>query len=162
MPKLKTTLWPVLIALFALLAAVAQPVAAHGTEITYTSEGNTVTVQALFDTGEPMAEAQFTVFAPNDPSAVYFQGIGDSEGRFSFDVDPAVAGAWAVRVRIAGHGEIINVPVGADGTIGAYSASGLSAMVRNILTGVVVVVLGGVAWYFSRSSGKEKKQYAHS
>ena len=82
---------------------------AHGTDITYTV-ATTVEMEALFDNGEPMSACQFTVYAPNDPAVAWMTGECEEDGRFYFAPDPAISGNWAVSIRQAGHGEIVNVP----------------------------------------------------
>ena len=58
-----------------------------------------------------MDNAQVTVYAPDEPSTPWTKGTTDEEGRFSFVPDPSQPGNWEVRVRQAGHGDIISIPV---------------------------------------------------
>ncbi len=70
-----------------------------------------VEVEARFEDGTPMAAAQITVFAPNDPAEPWLQGLTDATGRFVF-VPGDHAGYWSVRVRQAGHGAMVHVDPG--------------------------------------------------
>jgi len=83
---------------------------AHGVEVEH-RRVSSVEVQARFETGEPMANAQVLVYAPNDPSAIWQQGTTDDQGRFNFVPDETLTGNWEVMVRQAGHGAIATVPV---------------------------------------------------
>ncbi|NJL00635.1 MAG: carboxypeptidase regulatory-like domain-containing protein [Spirulinaceae cyanobacterium RM2_2_10] len=94
-----------------LLLSGALPAQAHGSNVQFrTTEA--IEIQAQFDSGTPMSEAQVTVYAPDDPATPWLQGITDERGHFTFTPDPARAGNWEVKVRQAGHGDIISVPVG--------------------------------------------------
>ncbi|MFK8182844.1 MAG: carboxypeptidase-like regulatory domain-containing protein [Phormidesmis sp.] len=82
----------------------ATPAIAHGAKIEVVQQA--VEIVATFDTGEPMAAAQVSVYAPGALDAPWQTGQTDSEGRFLFTPDAAVAaGDWEVTVRKAGHGQ---------------------------------------------------------
>ncbi|MEN9205333.1 MAG: carboxypeptidase-like regulatory domain-containing protein [Thermostichales cyanobacterium BF4_bins_65] len=93
-----------------LLWGLGMPVWAHGVELGF-STTPAIEVQARYDTGQPMAKAQVTVFAPGDPGVAWLTGQTDGEGRFWFRPDPAQLGAWQVRVRQGGHGGMLTIPV---------------------------------------------------
>ncbi len=86
------------------------PALAHGTSVQFRKTG-AIEIQAQYDGGTPMSEAQVTIYAPNDPATPWLQGTTDREGYFIFAPDPAQPGNWDVRVRQAGHGNIISIPV---------------------------------------------------
>jgi nickel transport protein len=86
------------------------PAIAHGVELTYQTL-EAVEIQAMYDNGDPMSNAQITIYAPTDPETPWQQGTTDEEGRFLFAPDTSLAGNWAVRVRQAGHGGILNVAI---------------------------------------------------
>ncbi|EDX85896.1 hypothetical protein S7335_3599 [Synechococcus sp. PCC 7335] len=77
-----------------------------------------VEIKAVFDTGEPMSDAQVLVYSPTDLSTPVASGQTDSEGRFLFSPEPdqAVAesqsGRWEVTVRKAGHGQVTTFELG--------------------------------------------------
>jgi len=75
---------------------------AHGAKIEYTLS-TAVELVATYDTGEPLAGGQVTVYAPDDPATPWLTGVCDDEGRFVFTPDPGKAGSWDVQVRQAGH-----------------------------------------------------------
>jgi nickel transport protein len=121
---------------------------AHGAKIKYTVD-MTVKLVAAYDNGEPMADAQFTVYAPDDPSTPWLTGFCDNEGRFSFVPDTSKPGIWDVQVRQAGHGDIVHIPIGEDmvatsGT-GGYTTIQIVLMAACFIWGSV-----GTALYFSR------------
>ena len=145
--KIMTAGWLLLTAVLLFSGWVTGRAQAHGTDISY-EVAMTVTMQALFDNGEPMRECQFTVYAPNDPATPWTTGACDGEGYLSFTPDPSIPGNWAVSIRQAGHGEIVNVPIEAGGVAVADGGSGSS--LQTILTGLATVWgFIGTALYFS-------------
>jgi nickel transport protein len=120
----------------------------HGVNIQYSSDTE-ITVVAKYDTGEPMAGAQVTVYAPDDPTTPWLTGVCDDEGRFSFTPDASKPGTWDVQVRLAGHGGMIHVPVGegtaTSGGIGGYSYLQIALMAACVIWGCI-----GTALYFRR------------
>lgn len=92
------------------MTAVAPAVWAHGIHVTHAA-GEAVRVTASFDSGEPMVAAQVSVFAPGDLETPWMTGTTDPAGQFAFVPDMTQTGRWEVQVRLAGHGEIVYVPV---------------------------------------------------
>lgn len=87
----------------------AESAIAHGVVMKYqTTEA--IVVQSAYDSGEPMANAQVTVYAPKSDKP-WLKGTTDANGRFVFTPDRAKPGSWNVKVRSAGHGNTINVIV---------------------------------------------------
>ena len=143
--------WRALSALAGLLLALTVVVVAyaHGASIEYTTEV-TVTLRAAYDSGEPMAGGQVTVYAPEDPTTPWLTGVCDEEGRFRFTPDPAMPGTWDVQVRQAGHGDIVHIPIAeglASSSGGGYSTGQVLLMVASVIWGFV-----GTALFFSRRS----------
>ena len=136
------------------LVTLAGVVSAHGARITYTVD-LTVNLVAEFDSGEPMANAQVTVYSPADPATPWLTGETDEAGRFSFVPDTVPVGTWDVQVRTAGHGDIVHIPLGEgaalSGTTG-YSASQIVLMAGCVIWGFV-----GTALYFSRGKSSRGK-----
>ena len=136
--------------LFLLVIALCLPgiALAHGAKIEYTVDV-TIELLAAYDNGEPMAGAQFVVYAPDDPSTPWLTGVCDDEGRFSFIPDTTKPGIWDVQVRQAGHGDIVHIPVGEDaavsGSTGGYTTLQIVLMALCVVWGSV-----GTALYFSR------------
>lgn len=114
-----------------------------------------VAVTARYDTGTPMAEAQITVFAPDDPASPWLQGLTDGDGRFVFVPDDQ-AGRWSVRVRQAGHGAIVHLDL--DGPAATASATPVLATAgagpttpqKLIMAASLVWGCIGTALYFRR------------
>jgi nickel transport protein len=126
MLKAKHMRWYYLLPLLLLpaLARVA-PVAAHGSNISYTT-GPAVALVAQFDNGAPMAGAQVTIYAPDDPVNSWMTGTCDAEGRFTFMPDPERPGNWEVQVRQSGHGDIVVIPIGAETDVATGMGEGVT------------------------------------
>lgn len=84
---------------------------AHGTNIQH-RQVQAVQIDASYASGQPMANAQVTVYAPDNPSEAWKTGTTDTEGLYTFV--PNRSGEWEVKVRQAGHGEIVTIPVQKD------------------------------------------------
>jgi nickel transport protein len=139
-----------ILAVCLLVWAIPSSVSAHGVTIVYAT-ATTVTVNASFDSGEPMAGAQVNVFAPDDPRTPWLQGTCDEQGRFTFEPDPALSGDWEVQVRLAGHGDVIVIPVNGTNGIAAAVNSQPGYTPLQIVTMSATVVWGfiGTALYFT-------------
>lgn len=145
------TKWRTVIGLtLALAIGLGLPVTvyAHGARIEYTVS-TTIDIVATYDSGEPMAGAQVTVYAPDDPSTPRLTGVCDDEGRFSFTPDSSEPGTWDVQVRQAGHGDIVHIPIG--GSAEGSGAAGDYTVLQIVLMAVCVVWGSiGTTLYFLR------------
>ena len=143
--------------LFTLLALVAIPktASAHGANIQY-RETSAIAIQAKYDDGTPMANAQVVVYAPNDRATPWLKGTTDDAGNFSFVPDRQNVGDWDVKVRQSGHGDITSIPI-ADGKIAdvtnsqSLSAAGYSPSQKIVMAAAVGWGFLGTALFFSRS-----------
>ena len=90
---------------------------AHGVHVTNQAI-SAIQVQAVYDTGEPMDKAQVTVYAPDNPQEPWMQGLSDDRGQFLFVPDFNETGTWTVKIRKAGHGSVITIPIGESQTSG--------------------------------------------
>jgi nickel transport protein len=143
---------PLLLLAFTIAATAVGTIRAHGTEIIYQVEDGIVIIDAIFDSGEPMANAQIVAYAPDNPSDPYYQGITDENGHIAFPIDPAITGSWDISVRTAGHGEMLHIPVDSSTTSLINAGNESRSQSQTImLAGGVVVILGGIALYFMRS-----------
>lgn len=140
----------------ALTAALAAPTAAlpHAATVE-AAPAQGIAVTAAYDTGAPMAQAQITVFAPDNPAEPWARGIADDNGRFAFIPDP-IPGRWTVQARTAGHGAVAHVVLD-DTVVGAApvamivaSAGGIDPLQRWIMAAAVVWGFVGTALYFRR------------
>lgn len=142
------------------LASGASPVLAHGLTVEH-RQVSSIELEARFETGEPMANAQVLVYAPSKPSDVWQQGTTDNQGRFSFAPDPDQPGLWEVMVRQAGHGVLTTIPVaaatsdpGTEAETGSNSLispnTSLSSVQRSITIGSVIWGFIGTALFFAR------------
>lgn len=127
-------------------------VLAHGAKITY-EEAQGIRITANYDQGQPMANAQVVIYAPNDPATPWLKGETNAEGQFGFVPDPNQSGSWDVKVRQSGHGALISIPVGAiatsDSTIVA-SQSGYTPMQKILMIASGVWGFVGTAMFFAR------------
>ena len=123
---------------------------AHGAYID-TRNTTTVEIQANYDSGDPLAEAQVLIYAPTDAESARFEGVTDLEGKFSFSPDQP--GSWEVTVREAGHGAVTTIPVSETGavTTSLSANSQLSPLQRAITMGAIVWGFIGTALYFRRT-----------
>lgn len=135
---------------------LAQPAQSHGASINY-QVAPSVALQAQFDNGDPMAEAQVAIFAPDSPETPWQTGLTDEAGNFSFSPDASQAGEWEVQVRQAGHGTMVTIPVSGEGTIVAATDNGPSTAQKLLMTGLGLWGFIGTGLYFSnRSKGQAK------
>ena len=86
------------------------PSLAHSTSVNYQIT-EAIAIEATFDNGKPMVNAQVVVYAPDNPSIPWQQGLTDKQGKFTFVPDFNNQGNWSVKVRSAGHGKIIDIPI---------------------------------------------------
>ena len=120
---------------------------AHGAKIEYTIN-MAVEITAMYDSGEPMAEAQVTIYAPTDLTTPWNTGTTDSQGRFTFTPDPEIPGTWDVQVRQAGHGDIVHIAIG-EGMENKKS-TGFTPLQTILMSACVVWGFVGTGLYFSR------------
>ena len=125
---------------------------AHGSKINY-RETKAIEIQATFDDGTPMANAQIVIYAPNDPATPWMKGQTDAEGKFTFVPNYELSGNWDVKVRKSGHGDIIAIPVSNNRNLQTQiitSNSEYSAMQKLVMTAATVWGFIGTALFFSR------------
>lgn len=138
----------VVITMLAVFLIIPTAVYAHGANVEYTSNIE-IEIEARYDSGEPMAGGQVVVYAPDDATTPWLTGVCDDEGRFRFTPDNARPGIWDVQVRLAGHGDIVHIPVGEASSVtdsgGGYSSQQIALMSACVVWGSI-----GTALYFSR------------
>lgn len=139
---------------------------AHGVAIEY-QPTQAYEINAVYDTGEPMVNAQVVVFAPDDPATPWLTGTTNATGQFVFS--PSAPGNWEIQVRQAGHGDVLVIPVAdvataspdpssdrpnaenpnastsANSATRKYSSLQTSLMIGSVLWGCI-----GTALFFSR------------
>lgn len=118
---------------------------AHGVKIDY-NVSRAIEINANYDNGEPMSNAQVTVYAPDDPSTPWATGSADEKGRFIFTPDPSKSGTWTVRVRQAGHGDLINIPFAEDAA--ALDSPEVVSGSTGYTTPQIVLMGASVIWGF--------------
>lgn len=106
-------------------------------------------VQARYESGEPMANAQINVYAPTDPQNAWLQTITDNNGYFLFTPDPNIAGTWDIQARLAGHGELLQIEVEEDGAVRQLSQSDGTPLQKWLTIAAVVWGFVGTALFFA-------------
>ncbi|MEB3277767.1 MAG: carboxypeptidase-like regulatory domain-containing protein [Lyngbya sp.] len=144
---------------------------AHGVNIEHNTT-QAIEINAKYDTGTPLKNAQVTVYAPDDPTTPWKQGTTDEQGNFVFTPDPSKTGYWEVKVRQAGHGGLTSIPVGTATNNAQVSTSepaanqnnqtnnqssfysqvsqGLSPIQKGLIIGSVLWGCVGTALFFSK------------
>jgi len=141
------------------LTALPNKVLSHGANIQY-GETTAIKIQAKYDDGTPMGNAQVVIYAPSDRAKPWLKGTTNDDGSFTFipDRQPGNIGNWDVKVRQSGHGDITSIPV-VDNPAVVNGEAALSASSENSYTSAQKVVMAatgvwgliGTALYFSRS-----------
>jgi nickel transport protein len=140
--------WKLVLLLTLLLSlGLTMTASAHGAKIEYTIS-MAVEIRAAYDTGEPMAGGQVTVYAPDDPSTPWLTGVCDEEGRFVFTPDPSKPGTWDVQVRQSGHGDMVHIPIGED--VAMTGGTGYTPLQIVLMGACVVWGFVGTGLFFSR------------
>lgn len=131
---------------------------AHGVEIEYEMHP-TLQIQANYDSGDPLGNAAVVVYAPDNPAEPWLTGMTNAEGQFSFNPDLTKPGDWEVKVRQAGHGDIVRIPIEMPEDAGVHlatvgtSASSFSPVQKVVMSTVVVWGFVGTALFFAARKG---------
>lgn len=120
------------------LAALLAPAAAAAHEVTHeVVYGGAVAVRARYAGQDPMAYAEYQIFAPSDAKLPWVKGRTDRDGWLAFV--PSQPGTWRVQVADgSGHGMILSVAAKPPQVAPEKAESAMSWFVR--LAGAVVVV----------------------
>jgi len=162
--------WSLLGLLWTILLGPIEPALGHGARIDYTIQPQ-VNLVARYDSGEPMAAANVTIYSPANPAEPWQTLTTDAEGRVQFSPDASQAGEWAVKVRAAGHGSLMTFKIGDSAHSGEFastqgetqpeaqlilassaSAPELSPMQRIVVAASVIWGFVGTGFYFMRKS----------
>jgi nickel transport protein len=135
---------------------------AHGTNINYQMT-KAIQIEALYTDGNPMKEAQVVVYAPNDPINPWLKGITNQNGQFTFTPDVTQTGNWDVKVRQAGHGDIISIPLTTGETTPIQlqttpKNTGYTPLQKAVMAATGVWGFLGTALFFSRNKAHVSKQ----
>ncbi len=112
-----------------------------------------IRLHAFYDTGEPMAHAQVIIYAPDDPSSPWGQGVTDRDGWFEFIPD-ATEGRWSVQVRQSGHGAMAHVQMGGDAPVIITASGTQSWLQRMVMVALVAWGALGTALFVLRKKGR--------
>lgn len=130
------------------LLSIPEKTFAHGANIQY-RETPAIAIQAKYDDGTPMANAQVVIYAPSDRANPWLKGVTDSQGNFSFvpDQDPQNIGDWDVKVRQSGHGDITSIPLN-KGALTNISQTHLASADAGYTLPQKLLMAGAVGWGF--------------
>lgn len=118
-------------------------------------EARAIAVDARYDTGQPMVDAQVSVFSPENPQQPWLSGLTDGRGQFVF-IPGTTQGRWTIQTRQAGHGSMAYIDLPADAataslvTGSSLAQSGISPIQRAVMAVSIVWGLVGTALYFRR------------
>lgn len=137
------------------LLYMPMPAGAHAALIT-AETAPAIRLHAHYDTGEPMAQAQVLIYAPDRPSEVWGRGLTDAQGRFEFLPD-AAAGRWSIQVRQAGHGAMAHVFLDDTGPTVLSAGAGAQSWLQRLVMVVLVAwgALGTALYLRLRRGGRD-------
>jgi len=147
--------WIIVLLLFPILS-LQKTASAHGAKAEYKIT-SAVEIKAQYDSGFPMKKAQVTIYAPDNPSQPWKQGITDEQGNFTFTPDTTKTGYWEVKVRQAGHGALITIPIESKNSLSSKSTplnqnnAEFSPLQKGVIIGSVIWGCIGTALFFQRS-----------
>jgi nickel transport protein len=125
--------------IFLLITFSISIASAHGVAATAINAGAVAAVEMLYNTGEPMAYAEISVFSPSSPDKEVIAGFADRNGRYAFVPDED--GEWRVEAADGlGHKSIITVnhAIGAD--IAHEADEGSSPLYIRALLGISIIL----------------------
>ena len=102
----------------ALLAIVgfAPKAFAHMIETDFNVFEQELEFTSTFSSGEPVQDAQVTIYAPSNPEEPWVELTTDENGQFSFIPDESIPGDWEIRIeQDVSHGDLWTVPVTGTG-----------------------------------------------
>jgi nickel transport protein len=114
MMSLVNRLLPIGLVLLGLTLSPA-PAFAHSVQTDYRLVAGALELQSTFTTGEALAGAEVTVYAPHDPTHSWLSGVTDPTGTFVFQPDRTLPGEWIVKIGQGDHGDELAVPVSEQG-----------------------------------------------
>ncbi|MEB3232798.1 MAG: carboxypeptidase regulatory-like domain-containing protein [Leptolyngbyaceae bacterium] len=95
---------------------LGQTASAHMIETNYNLLDQALEFTSTFSTGEPVPEADVSIYAPNNLEEPWLELTTDENGRFSFTPDQSIPGEWEIHIEKGiGHQDFWTVPVNATG-----------------------------------------------
>ncbi|VXD16272.1 conserved hypothetical protein [Planktothrix serta PCC 8927] len=147
--------WIFVILLFPILTGQERAIA-HGAKAEYKIT-SAIEIQAEYDSGFPLKNAQVTIYAPDNPTQPWKEGITDAQGNFTFTPDTTKTGYWEVKVRQAGHGALITIPIESNNSISSKSTpltqnnAEFSPLQKGVMIASVIWGCIGTALFFQRT-----------
>ncbi|MFO7031469.1 hypothetical protein B9T07_16090 [Limnospira fusiformis CCALA 023] len=148
--------WKLCISLLFWTIAIPESAIAHGV-IVQSQTTSAIKINAAYDSGTPMVNAEVRIYTPQDPSTPWMTGNTDDNGQFLFIPDHDNSGLWEATVRQAGHGALIAIPVSppgeqvSDSTQNAIASNSASSPVQKwVAAAAVIWGFIGTALFFTR------------
>ncbi|TVP69489.1 MAG: carboxypeptidase regulatory-like domain-containing protein [Rhodobacteraceae bacterium] len=126
---------PVAAAVFA-AGLIAPLVASSHAALIEAETAQAIRLHAFYDTGAPMSHAQVIIYAPDDASTPWGQGVTDRDGRLEFVLGPE-AGRWSFQVRQSGHGAMVHVEIDDNASFMTAASSAQSWGQRLVMVALV-------------------------
>lgn len=142
---------------------------AHGVKIQHQVIPG-IKINATYDSGTPLTNAQVTVYAPNEPAKPWLKGTTDNQGNFIFSPDFSESGYWEIQVRQAGHGGMVSIPFEGDKSNNnmsysnnylASSSNDYNPIQKGLMIGCVIWGFVGTALFFWRFKNQQQPQEDH-
>jgi nickel transport protein len=143
---MKSFLW--LLMLFP-IGVWPQKAMAHGITVNYSIEP-TIQLQAEYESGQPIADAQVLVYAPNNSQEPWLTGMANDQGQFEFRPDRAQPGPWTIQIQQAGRGDTLTIDLTGDSEVATVLVgnSGLTNVQKGVMGGAIVWGCVGTALFF--------------
>ncbi|MGA1603236.1 MAG: carboxypeptidase-like regulatory domain-containing protein [Prochlorothrix sp.] len=99
------------------LLGVSTPTLAHGVQTDYALDlfSAELELTTTYSSGDPLEAATVMIYAPGNGETPWLETTTDDQGRISFVPDVTQPGEWKVYIEREGHGDILHVPVKAEG-----------------------------------------------
>jgi nickel transport protein len=152
--KLKQVIFGVI---FTLSLVIPVKTLAHGTKIEY-RQTNAIQIQAKYDDGQPMKNAQVVIYAPNNPSEAWLTDTTDDQGYYVFIPDSSQSGNWNIKVRQAGHGDMITIALEQDQIYNNHvQHNDLTILQKVLMSGMTVWGMVGTALFFKQRNDQNAR-----
>ncbi|MEN8222612.1 MAG: carboxypeptidase-like regulatory domain-containing protein [Acidobacteriota bacterium] len=132
----------------------------HGVDIVIIKGGTGI--EAKYDSGDPITQAEVTVYSPGNNEEPFQSGVTDRNGRFLFSPDSE--GTWKVVVNdLTGHGGTKKIEIDPISKIPAGNAEKPLSRGIKVLSGISVIFgLSGILFYLLAVRERKRGVDAHS
>lgn len=134
--------------LFSAIVFLLFPVSLHTHGVNYKKINGGVGIEAKYDGGEPISEAETKIFSPEDKIKIFQEGYTDINGRFLFYPDKP--GKWRVFISDGmGHGVSTSIDIKDIKTMKTGKTGNIPVPLYNkVLTGISIILgITGILFY---------------